>query len=178
MATDRPRLNVLLVEDSPRRLNLVRDALEQANARCRLHGVGAGSEVLQYLRRQAHYADAPRPDLVLIDFSQPSVADFELLKELKSSEEFLRMPLVLLTRPESEHQLEEQFESTGTCAVFSPIELSEFLRTMTSRQTDQFVEAVSVIAELGIVLVRAPKEFGKRDDPRSWSDASLKDSVS
>ncbi|MGI9203981.1 MAG: hypothetical protein ACR2Q3_08220 [Woeseiaceae bacterium] len=153
------RLNILLIEDSPRRLKLVRVALENASTRCRLHTVGANADALKYLRREAHFADAPRPDLVLLDFSQPDGRYLELIKEFRKAEEFGQMPFALLTRPETEEILEEQFESTGTCAVFSPIELGEFLQTMNSRRADRFVNAVSLMANLGILLVRAPGVF-------------------
>ena len=72
------------------------------------------------------------------------------------------MPFALLTRPETEKVLEDEFESTGTCPVFSPIDLAEFLQTMNTRRPERFVSAVSLIAKLGIVLVRAPAEFAKQ----------------
>lgn len=153
------RLNILLIEDSPRRLKLVRVALENAGTRCRLHTVGANADALKYLRREAHFADAPRPDLVLLDFSQPDARYLKLVKEFRKAEEFGQMPFALLTRPETEEMLEEQFESTGTCAVFSPIDLDEFLQTMNSRRTERFVNAVSLMANLGILLVRTPDAF-------------------
>ena len=145
------RLNILLIEDSPRRLKLVRLALENASTRCRLHTVGANADALKYLRREAHFADAPRPDLVLLDFSQPDARYLKLVTEFRKAQ--------LLTRPETEEMLEEQFESTGTCAVFSPIDLDEFLQTMNSRRTERFVSAVSLMANLGILLVRTPDAF-------------------
>lgn len=153
------RLNILLIEDSPRRLKLVRVALENANTRCRLHTVGANADALKYLRHEAHFAKAPNPDLVLLDFSQPDARYLKLVKQFRKSEEFGAIPFALLTRPETEEMLEQTFESTGTCAVFSPIDLGEFLTTMNSRRTDRFVNAVSLMANLGILLVRAPDAF-------------------
>ncbi len=153
------RLNILLIEDSPRRLKLVRGALENAMTRCRLHTVGANADALKYLRREAHFAEAPKPDLVLLDFSQPDARYLKLVKQFRKAKELDEMPFALLTRPESEEMLETAFESTGTCAVFSPIDLSEFLKTMNSRRADRFVSAVSLMANLGILLVRAPIEF-------------------
>ena len=157
------RLNILLIEDSPRRLKLVRGALEISNTRCRLHTVGANADALKYLRREAHFADAPKPDLVLLDFSQPDARYLKLVKQFRKAAEFDEMPFALLTRPESEEMLEQTFESTGTCAVFSPIDLSEFLKTMNSRRADRFVNAVSLMANLGILLVRAPTAFADTD---------------
>ncbi len=159
MIDPEPRLNILLIEDSPRRLKLVRLALENARTRCRLHTVGANADALKYLRREAHFADAPRPDLVLLDFSQPDARYLKLVTEFRNAKEFGQVPFALLTRPETEEMLEAQFESTGTCAVFSPIDLDEFLHTMNSRRTERFVSAVSLMANLGILLVRTPEAF-------------------
>lgn len=153
------RLNILLLEDSARRLKLVRIALEQSKTRCRLHSVSPGMNALQYLRQETPYQEAPTPDLVLFDFSDANPQYLTFVTELRGSEEFRNLPFAVLTRPESEVLLEETLELNGENIVFSPIELSDFLRTMNARRADRFVSAVSLVASFGFVLIRAPEEF-------------------
>lgn len=165
MHEDRPRLNILLIEDDPRRLQLVKAALERANTRCRLHTVGAGSDAFRYLRREAPFSEAPTPDLVLCDFSQPEQRNFKLIENLKSAQELTDLPFALLTRPETEQMLEEKYTQSGNCVMFSPINLADFLKTMNTLRLDRFMNAVSLIARLGFVLVRAPDEFAEAAQP-------------
>ncbi len=160
------RLNILLLEDSARRLKLVRIALEQSKTRCRLHSVSPGLNGLQYLRQQSPYQEAPTPDLVLFDFTDANPRYLKFVTEIRSSDEFRNLPFAVLTRPESENLLEETLEFGGENVVFSPIELSDFLRTMNARRADRFVSAVSLVASFGFVLIRAPEEFS----PDSSSD--------
>ena len=167
MENGKRRLNILLIEDSARRLNLVRGALEEADTRCRLHTVGAGRDAVNYLQRDAPYEDAPKPDLVLFDFSQDNPGHMKLVGQLKNLDELSNMPFALLTRPETEAMLEEIYEPAGDCVMFSPIELADFLKTMNSLRIDRFMNAVALIANLGLVLVRAPDEFVEQELPET-----------
>ena len=159
------RLNILLLEDSARRLKLVRIALEQSKTRCRLHSVSPGLNGLQYLRQQSPYQEAPTPDLVLFDFTDANPRYLKFVTEIRATEEFRNLPFAVLTRPESEDLLEDTLELDGESVVFSPIDLADFLRTMNARRADRFVNAVSLVASFGFVLVRAPDEFASPAAP-------------
>lgn len=171
MSDERPRLNILLIEDCPRRLKLTRQALERARTRCRLHTVGSGGDSTRYLQQIEPYGSAPVPDLVMFDFTSADPRQLDLLEELKSLEMFRKTPLVLLTLPDGEALLEEQYESRPDRVMFSPIELSGFLGTMNSLSKDRFKNAVSLISNLGFVLVRAPVEFAENGEAVTMSRA-------
>ncbi len=153
------RLNILLIESSAHRLGLIRDELKQAETRCRLHTVGIGADSMKYLKRETPFDDAPRPDLVIADLSQPSKRLMTFVEKLKSAKEFANLPLVVMTRPETEALLEEKYPADDGCVMFSPIELGSFLTTMNSMPVERFLNAVRLIADLGFVLVRTPDHF-------------------
>ena len=152
-------LKILLIEDSPRRLDLIRQALKRGGISCRLHTVGTGADALNYLKKEAPFNNAPEPDLVLFDFSQPQSRYLKLIDRIKTTEEFSGLPFAVLTRPESEEALEEKYAPSGKCVMFSPIELDAFLRIMQTVRRDRFMNAVALIGDLGLVLVRASDEF-------------------
>lgn len=162
MRTGAGSLNILLVEDSKRRMSLVREELEASDTRCRLHTVGTGSETLKYLKCEGPYANVPKPDLILLDFSQPRTRYLKLIDKIKSIAESAAMPFVVLTRPGSEEILEDRYSPDGTCVMFSPIELSAFLRTMNATGRDRFMNAIRLVGDLGLVLVRAPAAFDEQ----------------
>ncbi len=171
MTEVKSRLNILLIEDCPRRLRLAREALEKAKTFCRLQTVGTGGDSTRYLLQQDPYGTAPTPDLVLFDFTGADPRELKLLESLRSLDLFKSVPLVLLTLPDAEALLEEKYESRPDRIMFSPIELSGFLSTMNSLTKERFMNAVSLISSLGFVLVRAPAEFAETSTADSMSRA-------
>ncbi len=159
MARQQQRLNILLVEDDPSRATLVRNALAASQIRCLLHTVGAGSNVLTYLRHQKPFDEAPTPDLVLFDFADPEQRLLKIVDRIKADVSLRDIPVVLLTGPDSEQMLEDVYRNGKDCIMFSPIELEDFLRAMQSFNIEQFLRAVKLIENLGFVLVRVPATF-------------------
>lgn len=74
---------VLLVEDSPGDVRLTREALKDAKVHINLHVASDGMEAMEFLRRGGKYADAPRPDLILLDLNLPRKSGREVLEEIK-----------------------------------------------------------------------------------------------
>jgi len=159
MGSTEHNLNILLIEDSTHRMNLIKEELAASGTRCRLHTVGAGPDTLRYLKQEAPYENVPRPDLVLLDFSLPQKRYLGLIEKVKSIEAFSSIPFVVLTRPESESILEEKYAPKGNCVMFSPIEFGSFLRTMNANNRDRFMNAIVLIADMGLVLVRTSEAF-------------------
>ena len=77
---------VLLVEDNEADVRLTREALREAGEDVRLSPVGDGEQALAYLRREAGFSEAPRPDLVLLDLNLPRKNGLEVLEEMRADE--------------------------------------------------------------------------------------------
>jgi len=76
--------DILLVEDTPGDVRLAREAIRDAKVRTNLHVVGDGVEAMAFLRREGKYADATRPDLIMLDLTMPKKNGFEVLAEIKA----------------------------------------------------------------------------------------------
>ncbi|MGN6359018.1 MAG: response regulator, partial [Thermomicrobiales bacterium] len=63
--TGRP-IEILLVEDSPGDVRLTKEALREGKIRNHLSVATDGELALAFLRREGHYANAPRPDVILL----------------------------------------------------------------------------------------------------------------
>ena len=84
MTEDQPRvINVLLVEDDPGDVLMTREAFDEY-LHNRLDVVTDGAEALSYLRCEGPYAEAPRPDLILLDLNLPRRDGREVLREVKA----------------------------------------------------------------------------------------------
>lgn len=119
-------LNVLLVEDNPGDIRLMREALREG-AHKKLDAVEDGEEALAYLRREVPYADAPKPDLIFLDLNLPKKDGREVLHEIKRDDQLKRIPVVILTTSEAERDVSRAYDLHANCYVKKPTDLDEYM---------------------------------------------------
>jgi len=127
---------ILLVEDSPTDAMLAKEALEYSKVNNNLHVVTDGVEALAYLHKQGKYADAPRPDLILLDLNLPKKNGQEVLSEIKSSEELKRIPVVILTTSADEKDIFEAYGEHANCYIVKPVDFEKFAKVV--KQIENF----------------------------------------
>lgn len=125
-------IEILLVEDSPGDVRLTREALKDAKVRNNLHVVPDGVEALAFLRRTGRHADAPRPDLVLLDLNLPKKDGREVLEEIKADEGLKHIPVVILTTSQAEQDILESYRLRANAYVTKPVDLEQFLKVVKS----------------------------------------------
>jgi chemotaxis family two-component system response regulator Rcp1 len=129
-------IEVLLVEDSPGDVRLTREALKDAKAQISLHVASDGIEAMEFLEREGIHADAPRPDLVLLDLNLPRKDGREVLKEIKESPTLKSIPVVILTTSASETDVLHSYQLHANCYISKPVDLEGFLKVV--RSIDNF----------------------------------------
>ena len=120
-------IQILLVEDNPGDVRLTVEALRGAKVANELHVVGDGEEAIAYLRNQGSYADAPRPDIILLDLNLPRKDGREVLEEIKSDNELKRIPVVVLTTSKAEEDVLRTYNLHANCYVTKPVDLEKFM---------------------------------------------------
>jgi chemotaxis family two-component system response regulator Rcp1 len=80
IGTDAEPIEILLVEDSPGDVRLTREAFKDAKVFINLHVASDGAEAMDFLNRQGEHANAPRPDLILLDLNLPKKDGREVLR--------------------------------------------------------------------------------------------------
>ena len=120
-------INILLIEDNPGDAELVRIALEQAKLYNQLLVVGDGEKAIALLRQQAPYEDIQRPELILLDLNLPGTSGFEVLSEIKSDKELMRIPVVVLTSSKADEDILKSYNLHANCFINKPLDLSQFL---------------------------------------------------
>lgn len=138
-ADTRP-IDVLLVEDDEGDVLMTREALHEGKIVNRLHVVGDGVEALAFLRRDGEYADAARPDLVLLDLNLPRIDGREVLREIKADDRLRRIPVVVLTTSEAEEDVLRSYDLYANAYVSKPVDFSHFVTVI--RQIDDFFLSV------------------------------------
>lgn len=100
-------IDVLVAEDDPAALHLTLKALQMADARIRVHVARNGAEALAFLRRQAPYTDAPKPQLIVLDWNLPKVHGREVPAIARSTPDTRDIPIVVVTTSDAEKDREE-----------------------------------------------------------------------
>ena len=119
-------IEVLLVEDSPGDVRLTQEAFRDANTNIRLHIVFDGVEAMEFLRREGAYADAVRPDLILLDLNLPKMDGREVLAHIKDDEDLMTIPTVILTTSELEVDILKSYKLQANAYLTKPVQLPEF----------------------------------------------------
>ena len=126
---DRP-LELLLVEDNPADFRLVQDTIEQSHQRTNITHAEDGEEALAILKREGEYADAPRPDLILLDLRLPKKDGAEVLADMNQDEDLVSIPVMLLTGTEAESSLLESYSIPPSRYARKPLQLEQFHRAL------------------------------------------------
>ena len=137
-------IEILLVEDNPGDVELTREALHDSKVHMRLSVVNDGVEALAFLRREREYAEAPRPDLILLDLNLPKKDGRGVLAEVKQDPALQHIPVVVLTSSEAEQDIVRAYELRANAYVTKPVDL------------DQFVKIVRSIEQFWFTVVKLP----------------------
>jgi CheY-like chemotaxis protein len=129
-------LSVLLVEDDPGDVLLVREAFASREAEDALSVVSDGVQALAFVRAEGDYANAPRPDLVLLDLNLPRKNGREVLAEIKGDSDLATIPIVVLTTSEADEDILRSYELHANAYVTKPVDLDRFVSTV--QQIDGF----------------------------------------
>ena len=119
-------INVLLVEDSPGDIRLTQEAFRAANSDIRLHVAMDGVEALAFLEQQGEHADAPRPDLILLDLNLPKKDGREVLKQIRGDERLKSIPTVILTTSDAVTDINQSYKLQANSYLSKPVQLDKF----------------------------------------------------
>jgi CheY-like chemotaxis protein len=125
-------IEILLVEDNPGDVRLIVEALKEGRVRHNLRVAHDGVEALAFLRREGHFVDAPRPDLILLDLNLPRMDGREVLAEVKSDADLKIIPVVVLTTSGAEQDILHSYQLQANCYITKPVDLAQFITVVRS----------------------------------------------
>lgn len=133
-------IEVLLVEDDPGDVVMTQEALADHEVPSNLHVVMNGEDAIAYLHRRGEFADAPRPDLVLLDLNLPRRNGREVLRDIKDDPDLRRIPIVVLTTSEAESDVHAVYDLHANAYVRKPGDFVQYVATV--RAIDDFFAEV------------------------------------
>jgi CheY-like chemotaxis protein len=123
---------LLLVEDNPGDVRLTVEALKEGRVLNHLTVVKDGEEAIAVLRRQGQYADAARPDMILLDLNLPRKSGMEVLAEIKQDPDLRQIPVVVLTTSQAEQDILGTYSLHANCYIVKPVDLNQFMNVVQS----------------------------------------------
>ncbi len=120
-------MEILLVEDSRVDARLTIGALQEGQLKHRLTIVRDGEEAMLFLHQEKWFAQAPRPDLVLLDLNLPRKDGREVLKEIKADYRLNEIPVIILTASQN-HKDELRSQMLNVDGYMQkPVDLKQFI---------------------------------------------------
>jgi CheY-like chemotaxis protein len=141
MTPDARPLRVLLVEDDPGDVLLVREAFADSTmVTVALEVASDGVEALALLRQAGDHAGTPTPDLILLDLNLPRMDGREVIAEIKDDPKLRVIPIVVLTTSEAEEDVMGSYALHANAYVTKPAEFDRFVEVV--RQIERFFGSV------------------------------------
>ena len=139
-------IELLLVEDNPGDVRLMKEAFREGKVFCRINVVEDGVEAMRYLRREGEYREVGRPDIIMLDLNLPKKDGREVLEEIKFDENLKRIPVMVLTTSSDEQDILRSYNLHANCYITKPVEL------------EKFIHLVKSIESFWLTLVKLPEE--------------------
>ena len=125
-------VEILLVEDNPGDARLTLEGFKDAKVQNNISIVEDGVEAMAFLRREEDYANAARPDLILLDLNMPKKDGRQVLTEIKADENLKDIPVLVFTTSSAEADILKSYNLQANAFITKPIDFGEFLSVVKS----------------------------------------------
>ena len=122
--------HILLVEDNEGDILLTTEAFKESKLKIDISIARNGQEALDFLFTQGKFAEATKPDLILLDINLPIFNGHEVLKQIKSHVELKKIPVIMLSTSCSERDVSDAYENHCNSYIKKPLEIGEFFKTV------------------------------------------------
>jgi CheY-like chemotaxis protein len=128
----KPVKRILLVEDDPKDIELILAALGEHKLANEIEVVRDGAEALDYLYCRGAFEGRPAgsPVVILLDLKLPKLDGLQVLQHIKSDEQTLSIPVVILTSSHESRDLEECYKLGVNAYVVKPVRFTQFVEAV------------------------------------------------
>ena len=126
LANSRPA-EILLVEDNQNDVILTREGFKRSKLMVNLTCVENGEQCMAFLRKEPPYADAPTPDVILLDLNMPIMDGRQVLEEIDKDENLNHLPVVILTTSDAEADILDMYKLRASSYIIKPVDFNNFL---------------------------------------------------
>ncbi len=134
-------IDILLIEDNPGDIELVRAAFEEARAYNHLTVINDGQEAVEFFEK-----GEAAPDLILLDINLPKVNGFEVLQKIRATQKGINVPVVILSSSEIELDINRSYSQYTDHFITKPVDF------------DKFIAVVKSIGKFWLSVVKLPEK--------------------
>ena len=121
---------IFLIEDNKADIRLIQEALKTNSLPHQVVTVRDGVEAMNYLNQEGKYADAPRPNLILLDLNLPKKDGLKVLAEIKSNPQLKRIPVIVLTTSKNHDDIFRSYDLHANCYIIKSRNLTQLFQTI------------------------------------------------
>ncbi len=122
--------DILIIEDNQSDAILMQEAIKETMMENKVTIMNEATEAIKYLNQKDEYANAPRPDLILMDLKMPSFNGFEFLQIIKKDPRFSAIPVIVLTGSDDETDITQAYKLMANCFVVKPVNFVKYKRVV------------------------------------------------
>jgi two-component system, chemotaxis family, response regulator Rcp1 len=123
-------IEILLIEDNPGDIRLAVEALKEGRVRNNLNYVLNGQLGLDFLYKKGEFKTSPTPDLILLDLNLPLVSGKEILQIIKTDDDLMHIPVIVLTSSEAEADIVKSYQLHANCYITKPLDMKQFFEVI------------------------------------------------
>jgi CheY-like chemotaxis protein len=117
---------ILLVEDRVTDLDLTKRAFARSHLLNPIEVARDGEQAIAYIERWN--AGDPLPVFILLDLKLPKVSGLEVLREIKSHEEYAKIPVIVLSTSKEDDDIKEAYRLGCNSYIVKPVEFNKFMK--------------------------------------------------
>jgi two-component system, chemotaxis family, response regulator Rcp1 len=125
-------LTILVIEDSPGDVELIKTGFKQSPVEHHLYVVPDGYSAIEFLLKEGAQSDTPRPDLVILDINLPGMTGHEVLAKIRATESIKKTPVIILSSSSNKTDIEQSYKMNVNSYVTKPMDLQDFLMAIKS----------------------------------------------
>jgi chemotaxis family two-component system response regulator Rcp1 len=123
-------VHVLLIEDNPGDVRLVREAVRYCRLPVTLDTVSDGEQALAFVFKKKPFENAVSPDLIFLDLNLPKVDGRDVLTRIKQHPTLRRTPVLILSTSGAKSDVDAAYDRYANCYLQKPLDVDEFIRTV------------------------------------------------
>jgi chemotaxis family two-component system response regulator Rcp1 len=139
-------VGIMLVEDNPGDIRLIKELFKDANVTNQVNVAIDGEEALQMLHQEGKFTTMSLPDLILLDLNLPKIDGKEVLREIKNDTRLMYIPVIVLTTSQEEKDVIDTYRYSANSFITKPVDL------------DSYIMVIEAIQEFWLTIVKLPRE--------------------
>lgn len=156
-------IDIVLVADNKGRAEMLRNELEAAGVTGNIRRLEPAGGAVDCARQGGRYRHRPLPDLFMFDYSHPDEYKTTILNKIAFGSGKTKVPVVLLTSPDSTESLQAGEVDDGQAIMFWPTRLESFCKKLEPRNQNHLLKALRTLYQFGPILLKTPEKVLKQD---------------